>query len=53
VARRLSPPDAAHLFYQFVARRCERGSMLITSNRSVAEWGSVFGELNMAYCASR
>ena len=37
-------PDAAHLFYQLVARRYERGAMLITSNRSVVEWGSVFGE---------
>jgi len=37
-------PDAAHLFYQLVARRYERGAMLITSNRSVVEWGSVFGD---------
>ena len=37
-------PDAAHLFFQLVSRRYERGSMLITSNRSVAEWGTVFGD---------
>ena len=37
-------PDAAHLFYQLVTRRYERGAMLITSNRSVVEWGSVFGD---------
>jgi DNA replication protein DnaC len=24
--------------------RYERGSMLITSNRSIGEWGTVFGE---------
>ncbi|MHB1669497.1 ATP-binding protein [Thiomonas sp.] len=35
--------NAAHLFFQLVSRRDERGSMLITSNRSVAEWGAVFG----------
>ncbi|HUB14106.1 MAG TPA: IS21-like element helper ATPase IstB [Acetobacteraceae bacterium] len=37
-------PQAAHLFFQLVSRRYERGSMLITSNRSVAEWGAVFGD---------
>ena len=37
-------PDAAHLFFQLVSRRYERGSMLITSNRSVGEWGTVFGD---------
>jgi DNA replication protein DnaC len=37
-------PNAAHLFFQLVSRRYERGSMLITSNRSIGEWGTVFGE---------
>ena len=37
-------PDAAHLFFQLVSRRYETGAMLITSNRSVAEWGMVFAE---------
>lgn len=41
-------PNAAHLFFQLVSRRNERGSMLITSNRSVAEWGSVFGDAVVA-----
>ena len=36
--------DAAHLFFQLVSRRYERGSLLLTSNRSVAEWGTVFGD---------
>ena len=36
--------DAAHLFFQLVSRRYEKGSILITSNRSVGEWGSVFGD---------
>jgi DNA replication protein DnaC len=36
--------NAAHLFFQLVSRRYERGSMLITSNRSVGEWGAVFGD---------
>ena len=37
-------PDAAHLFFQLVSRRYERGSLLVTSNRSVGEWGTVFGD---------
>jgi DNA replication protein DnaC len=37
-------PNAAHLFFQLVSRRYERGSLLITSNRSVGEWGTVFGD---------
>jgi DNA replication protein DnaC len=37
-------PNAAHLFFQLVSRRYERGSMLLTSNRSVGEWGTVFGD---------
>jgi DNA replication protein DnaC len=41
-------PDAAHLFFQLVSRRYEKGAMLITSNRSVAEWGSVFGDAVVA-----
>lgn len=41
-------PDAAHLFFQLVSRRYERGSLLITSNRSVGEWGQVFGDAVVA-----
>jgi len=41
-------PDAAHLFFQLVSRRYERGSMLITSNRAVGEWGTVFGDAVVA-----
>lgn len=40
--------NAAHLFFQLVSRRYERGSMLVTSNRSVAEWGAVFGDAVVA-----
>jgi hypothetical protein len=41
-------PDAAHLFFQLVSRRCERGAILITSNRSVGEWGTVFRDAVVA-----
>ncbi|MEB3422199.1 ATP-binding protein [Salipiger marinus] len=30
-------PDAAHLFFQLVSRRYERGALLVTSNRAVGE----------------
>ena len=40
--------NAAHLFFQLVSRRYERGSMLITSNRSIGEWGTVFGDAVVA-----
>lgn len=35
---------SAHLFFQLVARRYERGSMLITTNQLVTQWGTVFGD---------
>ena len=35
---------SAHLFFQLVARRYERGSLLITTNQIVTEWGAVFGD---------
>jgi DNA replication protein DnaC len=41
-------PAAAHLFFQLVSRRYERGALLITSNRSVGEWGTVFGDAVVA-----
>ena len=37
-------PDAAHLFFQLVSRRYERGSKLITSNRAIGEWGRCLGD---------
>lgn len=37
-------PQTAHLFFQLVSRRYERGRLLVTSNRTVGEWGEVFGK---------
>ena len=37
-------PDAAHLMFQLVSRRYERGSVLVTSNLTTSEWGNVFGD---------
>ena len=35
---------SAHLFFQLVAKRYERGSLLITTNQAVMQWGQVFGD---------
>ena len=32
---------SAHLFFQLVARRYERGSLLITTNQVVTQWGTL------------
>ena len=37
-------PSTAHLFFHLVSRRYERGSLMITSNRSVGEWDQVVGD---------
>jgi DNA replication protein DnaC len=35
---------AAHLFFQLVNRRYEKGSLLVTTNQRVSDWGNVFGD---------
>jgi len=35
---------AAHLFFQLVNRRYEKGSLLVTTNQRVSDWGTVFGD---------
>ena len=39
---------AAHLLFQLVNRRYERGSLVITSNQPVGNWGEVFGDAVLA-----
>ncbi len=36
--------DSAHWIFQVVSRRYERGSIVLTSNRGFADWGSVFAD---------
>ena len=38
----------AHLMFQLVNRRYERGSLMITSNQPVGAWGEVFGDTILA-----
>jgi DNA replication protein DnaC len=38
----------AMLFFQLMSKRYERASTVLTSNKSFAEWGDVFGDEVMA-----
>lgn len=40
--------QGANLFFQLISRRYERGSVLITSNMSLANWGEIFGDTIIA-----
>lgn len=39
----LSHPEAS-LFFRLIARRYERGSLIVTSNKSFLDWGEVFND---------
>ena len=36
--------NASHLLFQLVAARYERGSILLTSNQGLADWGRTLGD---------
>ncbi len=36
--------EGAHLFFQLVSRRYEKGSTIFTSNKTYSEWGEVLGD---------
>ena len=40
----------ASLFFRLVARRYERASMIVTSNKSFLDWGETFNESNQSGC---
>jgi DNA replication protein DnaC len=40
--------NGAHLIFQLVSRRYERGAFIITSNKSFGLWGEVFGDQMLA-----
>ena len=39
---------AANYFFELVSRRYERGSIIITSNKSYGDWGSIFPDVAIA-----
>jgi hypothetical protein len=40
--------QTAHLFFQLVSRRYERGSLLLTTNQTITRWGHFFGDETIA-----
>ena len=46
----LSLVKASLIIAYFMHLRYERRSLLLTSNRSVGEWGTVFGEPRASWC---
>jgi DNA replication protein DnaC len=36
--------DATNLFFQLISARCERASVIVTSNKPFGRWGEVFGD---------
>jgi DNA replication protein DnaC len=38
----------AHLLFQLISRRYERGSIILTSNRGFGQWGEIFGDTIIA-----
>ena len=36
------------MFFQLITRRYERGTMIVTSNKSFTEWGGVLGDVVLA-----
>lgn len=40
--------QAANYFFELVSRRYERGSIILTSNKSYGDWGSIFPEVTIA-----
>lgn len=48
--RALAAEEAMDL-YELIRQRYERGAMLLTSNRAVSEWGTLFGDALLASAA--
>lgn len=42
------PGEAASHFFQVVSRRYESGSIILTTNRGIAEWGEIFEDSTVA-----
>lgn len=37
-------PEVSHYFFQIISERYEKGSVILTSNKSYGQWGEVFGD---------
>jgi DNA replication protein DnaC len=45
--------EAASHFFQVVSRRYEHGSIVLTTNRHIADWGHVFNDTTVAAILDR
>ncbi|MGX1471682.1 UNVERIFIED_CONTAM: DNA replication protein DnaC [Streptomyces canus] len=41
---RSSRPSPSNLVFQVISKRYEKGSIILTSNKTFSEWGQVFGD---------
>jgi DNA replication protein DnaC len=42
------PAEAASHFFQVISRRYEHGSIVLTTNRHIADWGAIFDDTTVA-----
>jgi DNA replication protein DnaC len=42
------PGEAASHLFQVISRRCEHGSIVLTTNRGIADWGHIFEDTTVA-----
>ncbi len=42
------PGEAASHLFQVISRRYEHGSIILTTNRGIAEWGEIFDDTTVA-----
>ena len=42
------PAEDAAILFQVVSRRYMKGSVILTTNRNVTEWGEIFGDATIA-----
>jgi DNA replication protein DnaC len=42
------PAEGAAAVFQVISRRAEHGSVIVTTNRSIASWGEIFSDSMMA-----
>lgn len=40
--------EGSHLFFQLISKRYEKGSIILTSNKSFGEWGTIFADTVIA-----
>jgi DNA replication protein DnaC len=46
------PGEAASHLFQVISRRYEHGSIVLTTNRGIADWGAIFEDTTVAVAAA-